>query len=1277
MRKNGKILAGILAALLFFAILPLEKLVFAMEGELVADVSGGSAGSVENGDIFVDKVTLWDSDGNRVAGEVSTARQYRLRYDIISPLQIKLNTSDVCMPPYMEKGKEYILPGISDDFIYFTGDITVRATDSEGNIVNVATVRIGDDGIPVFILDDDLDKGSLLNGYFEVGVNLNQEKIGEQGDYSFTLPKGGSLHAEIAENRKLPPTIGKEAVAYDSDSNTITWKITVQNAANPLESLYPLSFMDVIGEGQTYVEGSFRITEPANLTPEEWKVSGNQLTWQWDDPTGNAVIRYEYQTKVDVLELLGSNITNADISVSAQNTLSVMGADGSRPADEIRADQTITGKTPVGIAKEESGAVQYNEENDSAEIEWIITITNNGYDIKDLTVYDFFEAGSASVCLKGEPVCDPLPSANGRGYVASEGTNNGKRYQWFYHIGDVSGNVTYTITYTTIIENYSEYLKKNNRAKPRNSAWFSFQYPVGDGVPPKEFTGLSASVEVREIHANIIEKAGVYDPATHRLTWTIMVNPNRIILPNAKITERIPDGQKYISSEIVISDNVTVTTAEDIENNTITFYFGEDGLSERTAAITLVTELEDSESGKWANNWSGVLQNNVTLNADALAEAGVSDTGRASAKSVVIAKEMGAFHYVDHTIPVTIIINQNSMELTGATVTDKLSEYGLELVKENGVRLNGISLDEGTEAVRPSYSYDGETLQIYPEKDITGEAKITFTVQATDSYMYDRRSKTTINFVNTATLTSDQYGEEVSVSDSVTMANRPIVKRGTLNEKTGIITYTVEFNRTLTDLPDGLILTDTLPAGLLFKQSTVKLWLADVNGQSGTLTKTGREAVGYTAKIFASGGNTVMQISLPGGKQAYILEYQVQIVDKDSAPFVNRVNVSGYPDDGTGENSLSFDRSQIAGARLEDLLYVKVKKADPEGNPLAGAAFALRQGEEEILMGFSGEDGYVTFVGVAANTQYTIVELQAPEGYTRSSEEWTFTTGTEIGREYALEKIFINQDESAYEENKSEKGSKEPGHNDSADASDPSEAMSREQVKEGEEMDVLLEQNRLPKTGGFWGSGIMYIIGAMGVLLMAFTFLFNIYAKWRNAREVSAFEEGLLVTKSEQPSKAAETDSQVLQEASARPMTVQELRDKNGVLAALSIPSISCKEVVKEGSDRGTLAKALGHMEGTALPGQVGNCVIVGHRNYNFGLYFNRLNEVAIGDEITISTKEGTYTYIVMETKVVEPEEVSVLGQTEEANLTLITCTPIYIATHRLIVVAVLSEGES
>ncbi|WP_242851399.1 class D sortase [Clostridium sp. DMHC 10] len=120
----------------------------------------------------------------------------------------------------------------------------------------------------------------------------------------------------------------------------------------------------------------------------------------------------------------------------------------------------------------------------------------------------------------------------------------------------------------------------------------------------------------------------------------------------------------------------------------------------------------------------------------------------------------------------------------------------------------------------------------------------------------------------------------------------------------------------------------------------------------------------------------------------------------------------------------------------------------------------------------------------------------------------------------------------------------------------------------------------------------------------------------------------------------------------------------------LTISKINLKVVIGEGADLKTLKYAVGHFKGTALPGQKGNFCVAGHRSYVFGEYFNRLDELKIGDEIIVKTLNGEFKYKVYKTQVVLPSQVEVLNPSNDATMTLITCTPIRVATHRLIVKA-------
>jgi LPXTG-site transpeptidase (sortase) family protein len=103
-----------------------------------------------------------------------------------------------------------------------------------------------------------------------------------------------------------------------------------------------------------------------------------------------------------------------------------------------------------------------------------------------------------------------------------------------------------------------------------------------------------------------------------------------------------------------------------------------------------------------------------------------------------------------------------------------------------------------------------------------------------------------------------------------------------------------------------------------------------------------------------------------------------------------------------------------------------------------------------------------------------------------------------------------------------------------------------------------------------------------------------------------------------------------------------------------------------------------GFHQTSAYPGHEGNTVINGHRDIQ-GSVFRRLNKVEVGDEIILYVGEIAYPYRVTETVIVpetfasarqRAENLKYIGYIPEERLTLVTCTPIGLATHRLLVIA-------
>ncbi|HVM67599.1 MAG TPA: class E sortase [Acidimicrobiales bacterium] len=125
-------------------------------------------------------------------------------------------------------------------------------------------------------------------------------------------------------------------------------------------------------------------------------------------------------------------------------------------------------------------------------------------------------------------------------------------------------------------------------------------------------------------------------------------------------------------------------------------------------------------------------------------------------------------------------------------------------------------------------------------------------------------------------------------------------------------------------------------------------------------------------------------------------------------------------------------------------------------------------------------------------------------------------------------------------------------------------------------------------------------------------------------------------------------------------------------VAIIKIPKIAVDDAVVEGVGVSDLEKGPGHYPQTPMPGQAGNAAIAGHRT-TYGAPFYRLNELVAGDDIFVSTRDGTWDYHVMFSHDVSPSDVSVLNPTSDNRLTLTTCTPRFTATKRLVVVAALA----
>jgi len=189
-----------------------------------------------------------------------------------------------------------------------------------------------------------------------------------------------------------------------------------------------------------------------------------------------------------------------------------------------------------------------------------------------------------------------------------------------------------------------------------------------------------------------------------------------------------------------------------------------------------------------------------------------------------------------------------------------------------------------------------------------------------------------------------------------------------------------------------------------------------------------------------------------------------------------------------------------------------------------------------------------------------------------------------------------------------------------------------------------------------WSQYFFFVVGVLALSYCATVllekWLFQAYQTWR-------FERAL---------KDAQTLARTIQQPASSPLSAQAEADRaravsfgiDGLAGSpwgrIEISSVGLAAMIMEGVDGRTLRHAVGHIPGTALPGQPGNVALAGHRD----TFFRGLRNIHKDDEITLTTLHGSYRYRVDSTQVVGPEDIQVLSATFDDILTLVTCYPFY-----------------
>ena len=127
-------------------------------------------------------------------------------------------------------------------------------------------------------------------------------------------------------------------------------------------------------------------------------------------------------------------------------------------------------------------------------------------------------------------------------------------------------------------------------------------------------------------------------------------------------------------------------------------------------------------------------------------------------------------------------------------------------------------------------------------------------------------------------------------------------------------------------------------------------------------------------------------------------------------------------------------------------------------------------------------------------------------------------------------------------------------------------------------------------------------------------------------------------------------------------------------IGEIALPRLGVRFVVVKGTSDAALRKGPGAYDGVGLPGIPGTAAIAGHRT-TYGAPFKRIDRLRAGDPITVAMPYATFTYRVERTRIVDPDDVSVLVPEGHDRLVLSACHPLYSAAQRIVVLARLERA--
>lgn len=223
-----------------------------------------------------------------------------------------------------------------------------------------------------------------------------------------------------------------------------------------------------------------------------------------------------------------------------------------------------------------------------------------------------------------------------------------------------------------------------------------------------------------------------------------------------------------------------------------------------------------------------------------------------------------------------------------------------------------------------------------------------------------------------------------------------------------------------------------------------------------------------------------------------------------------------------------------------------------------------------------------------------------------------------------------------------------------------------------------------------WSTILLLIIFLIGLGVLSYPTVSNYINQFSATHAIASYDKALnTMTQDEYNTilKSAQSynrTSGIGKFLNGEPVDANYLSQLNvtgdGMMGYVEIKKLGVSLPIYHGTSERILQHSAGHLEGSSLPigGEGAHAVITGHRGLPTAKLFTDLDRLELGDTFTVIVMNEVLTYEVDQISIVEPEDVSKLAIVPgEDHVTLVTCTPYAVNTHRLLVRGVRTKGAS